>query len=178
MREPRLPRVWRGLDLLLGLMIVGPVVAPLFHASGIPLFEWIAHGIIYPLGMGFCPQDQHAVALAGQAMAVCTRCYAAIAGLFGVRLALTSDPDGRGLGPWLARTWRRVPTGGRVAFIVGTIALWQADVWAERLGWWSWDHATLILTGPPIGLAIGFLAYSLLARLTGAKPGWATQARA
>lgn len=166
-------RAWAALDVLLFLIIVGPVLAPLFHASGLWLFDRISHWIIYPLGQWICPQDQHALPIAGQMMAVCTRCYAAIGGLFLVRLALTSDPAGSGAGSWLARRWQSTPSGGRAAFVVGILSLWQLDVWAERLGWWSWGQPMLIATGPIIGLAVGFLAYGLLARLLGTRAAWA-----
>lgn len=175
---PPLPRstrrLWRALDLLLALMIIGPIVAPLFHASGLWLFDRIAHWIIYPIGQFICPQDQHALPIAGHVMAVCSRCYAAIGGLVVVRMALTGDPAGSGPGAWLARRWSRLPGAGRAAFIVGVIGLWQLDLWVERMGWWAWEQPVLIATGPLVGLAIGFLAYGTLARLTGLRAAWAS----
>ena len=72
----KLPRIWYALDFILVLMIIGPVIAPLFHASGLWLFESIAHWIIYPLGAWICPQDQHAIPIMGHMMTVCTCCYA------------------------------------------------------------------------------------------------------
>ena len=165
-------RVWLALDVLLVLIIIGPVLAPLFHASGIWLLDRIAVWIIYPLGQLICPQDQHSLHIGRNLMAVCSRCYAAIGGLFLVRLALTSDPNGEGVGSRLARWWLRLPGGGRLAFIVSVIALWQFDLWAERAGWWSWSQPVLIATGPIVGLAIGFLVYGLLAFLTGRRPAW------
>ncbi len=170
-------RAWRGLDVLLVLIIIGPVLAPLFQASGVWLFQAIAQWIIYPLGAWICPQDQHSLHVGRHLMAVCTRCYAAIGGLFLVRLALSSDPSGVGVGSRLARWWLGAPDYGRIGFIVGVIALWQADVWAERLGWWSWGQPVLIATGPVVGLAVGFLAYGLLAWVTGRQPAWASSRR-
>lgn len=165
-------RWWYLLDFILMLMIIGPVLAPLFHNSGIWLFDRIAHWIIYPLGQLICPQDQHAVPIMGTLMAVCTRCYAAIGGLALTRLALTSDPNGTGVGAWVSRQWHRLPRVGRLVFIVGVIALWVLDVQAEQLGLWSWSQPILILTGPIIGFAIGFTAYTLLALITRTKAGW------
>jgi hypothetical protein len=163
-----------ALDVLLVLIIIGPVLAPLFDATGIWLFERIAHWIIYPLGQWICPQDHHAVGVGDLGlMAVCTRCYAAIGGLALVRFALTSDPEASGIAGRLARWWRARTLPERVLFVVGIIGLWQLDVWAERLGWWSWGHGMLIATGPIVGLAVGFLAYGLLAWLTGRRPAWA-----
>jgi hypothetical protein len=166
-------RAWVALDVLLFLIIIGPVIAPLFVASNVWLLERIALWIIYPLGQLICPQDQHALHIGKNFMAVCTRCYAAIGGLFLVRLALTSDPNGQGVGSRLARWWLNVPSLGRLFFIVGIIALWQFDLWAERVGWWSWEQPMLIATGPIVGLAIGFLVYGLLAWLTHRRPAWA-----
>lgn len=165
-------RIWYAFDFILLLMIIGPVIAPLFHASGLWLFDRIAHWIIYPLGVWICPQDQHAILIMGHAMTVCTRCYAAIGGLFSVRLALTSDPDKKGIGSWLARLWRQQSNQNRLIFITSIITLWQLDVWAERFAWWSWGQGMLIATGPIVGIAIGFLAYGLLAYLTGVQATW------
>ncbi|MDQ4075041.1 MAG: DUF2085 domain-containing protein [Chloroflexota bacterium] len=165
-------RLWRALDVLLILIIIGPVLAPLFEASNIWLLERVARWIIYPMGLWICPQDQHAVHVAGHVTAVCSRCYAAIGGLFLVRLALTSDPAGSGVGASLSRWWRGVSRSGRIAFILGVIALWRMDLWAERLGWWSWGHGVLVATGPIVGLAVGFLAYGLLTVMTGREASW------
>ncbi len=166
------PRVWRALDMLLFLIIIGPVLAPLFEGSGIWLFQKIAGWIIYPLGFWICPQDQHILHIGHNLMAVCSRCYAAIGGLFLVRLALTSDPTGDGVPARLARWWAARAWATRALFIVGVIALWQLDVWAERLGWWSWGQGMLIATGPIVGLAIGFLVYGLLLGVTGRRAAW------
>lgn len=166
------PRLWRALDVLLVLIILGPVLAPLFEATDIWLFERIARWIIYPMGLWICPQDQHALHIGKHLMAVCTRCYAAIGGLAVVRLALSSDPASDSVGGRLARWWGHRAWGERAAFIVGVIALWQLDIWAERLGWWSWGQVMLIATGPIVGLAVGFLAYGLLAALTGRAARW------
>ena len=165
-------KIWYALDFILVLMIIGPILGPLFHASGIWLLDQIAHWIIYPLGVWICPQDQHAIPIMGHAMTVCTRCYAAIGGLFSVRLALTSDPSKKGLGSWLARIWRQLSNKEQFIFIMSVITLWQLDIWAERLGWWSWGQGMLIATGPLVGLAIGFLFYGVAARLTGLRAAW------
>jgi hypothetical protein len=165
-------RIWYALDILLVLIMIGPVLAPLFHNTNIWLFDRIAHWIIYPLGQFICPQDQHAVPIMGTVMAVCTRCYAGIGGLFVVRMALTGDPNGKGLPAWLARTWWGTPMMGRALFIITIFALWTVDVRAEQLGWWTWSQPMLIATGPIIGLAVGFLVYGLLAALTRVRPAW------
>lgn len=166
------PRVWRALDLLLALMIIGPVVAPFLAASNIWLLERIAYWIIYPIGRFICPQDHYSVELGSQLMAVCSRCYAAIGGLFLVRLALTSDPAGRGIPARLARWWAARGMAQRALLILAIFALWAVDVRAEHLGWWHWGHATMVVTGPIIGFGVGFLAYGLLAALTGRTPSW------
>lgn len=171
-RTVRETRIWYAFDLLLLLMITGPILAPLFHLSGLWLFDRIAHWIIYPLGMWICPQDQHTLPIMGQAMSVCSRCYAAIGGLFLVRLALTSDVNEKGVGAWLARRWHERQGWQRLTFILAIISVWQFDIWAERLGWWSWGQGMLIATGPIVGLAIGFLVYGLLAQLTSVRPAW------
>lgn len=141
------PKQQRWLDGLLVLFLIGPPLAPLFLASEIRLFELIAGWIIYPLGLAICPQEQHLLPLAGHPMAVCLRCYAALGGLVLFRYRL---PPG----------WRLPRLGLLLALTV--VALWQLDVWAEYWGWWGWGPLGQILTGPPLGVAIGGLLYGRL----------------
>jgi hypothetical protein len=89
---------WRALDVLLGLLISGPLVAPLFVASDIALLKWVALGIIYPLGWLICPAPHLAHHIGSNPMAVCAVCYVAIGGLLLMRLALVPNDH-----------WRRSP---------------------------------------------------------------------
>lgn len=165
-------RVWAMLDVILVLIIAGPLIAPLFTRSGIWPLPWVAREIIYPLGHFICPQDHYSLSYLGGVMAVCTRCYTAIGGLFLVRTALSADPAGPGLPSRLARWWRRRSMGQRALLIVVVIALWWLDIVAGRIGIVAWSQPVMIATGPIIGVAVGFLAYGLLAALTGRAPQW------
>lgn len=165
-------RIWNGLDLVLVLIIVGPVLAPFFLASGLWPLPTVAQRIIYPLGRWICPQDHFMVGIGPGLMAVCTRCYAAIGGLLLVRTALSADPTGQGVAGRLARRWSTLRMPARALAIVSVVALWQVDIWAERLDWWSWGQGMMVATGPVVGLAIGFLAYGLLAAATGRPAAW------
>jgi hypothetical protein len=88
---PEQHRIWRALDVLLGFVISGPLVAPLFVASNIAFLKWIALGIIYPLGWLICPAPHLAHYIGSHPMAVCAACYVAIGGLLLMRLTLVPN---------------------------------------------------------------------------------------
>lgn len=168
-------RLWVGLDIVLALIIMGPVIAPLFVRSGLWPLPWVAREIIYPLGHFICPQDHYSLSYLGGVMAVCTRCYAAIGGLFLVRAAMSADHEGTGFASRLARWWRRRSMAVRALLIVTVIGVWWLDIVAGRIGIVAWSQPVMIATGPIIGLAVGFLAYGLLAALTGRAAAWDDQ---
>ena len=56
-------RGWLLVDIVLGFMAAGPILAPLFRASGLPLFVPVGQGIT-ALGFLICPQPEMAFQLA------------------------------------------------------------------------------------------------------------------
>src|SRR3954454_5069327 len=94
-------------DLSLWVLLVGPLVAPLFLALGMPVLRPFADGI-YLIGEAVCPKvDVHLMFL-DQPMAVCSSCWAAVFGLSAIRLL--HGRAGEGFGPFsrlgLAPFWR------------------------------------------------------------------------
>jgi uncharacterized membrane protein len=138
-------------DLILTILLVGPLVGPIFHAWGWPVLEWI-NWPIYLLGENVCPQPIFRLAFLGAPMVVCSRCWAAVGGLWVIRLAY--GRWGRGAN-W--RTWLTVPEGGRVVVALLLFTPWVLDIVASDLGWWASDHPLMILLGFAGGLGAGQL---------------------
>src|SRR5437868_8529182 len=82
-------------DASLWILLVGPLVAPLFVALGIGVLRPFGGGI-YLLGEAICPKvDVHLMFL-GQPMAVCSSCWAAVFGLWAIRLLYGRTGEGLG----------------------------------------------------------------------------------
>lgn len=157
--------VWLIADIVLAVIIAGPVLAPLFAASGLPPLTLVAHRLIYPLGLLICPEDFMLPGWHGDVLAVCSRCYAAIIGLSAVRVAVSGRTP---LPALLARFGQRE----RTLFVLATVALWQFDVWGMNRRLWLHDHPYEIATGLLLGLAVGLAAYRLIARLSNRTLPW------
>src|SRR5687768_11622884 len=91
------PRPWLQ-DLWLWILLVGPLLAPIFAATGWQLLRPFTDGI-YLLGQAVCPKVSEHMMLWGQPMAVCASCWAAVWGLWAVRLV--HGRAGEGFGPFM-----------------------------------------------------------------------------
>jgi hypothetical protein len=70
------------LKAVLAVLFLGPIIAPLFQATGLPLIAdsgWLARDI---LSTYICPTPAKSYMLAGHSMAVCARCWGATIGLW------------------------------------------------------------------------------------------------
>lgn len=150
-------RGWLVVDIVLAFLAAGPILAPLFRATGWPLFVPVGEAITV-LGFWICPQPEMAFELAGYPWAVCSRCYAALIGILLIRGAYARR------GPtytWLeGRSWLL-----RLTVAAATFALWQLDVHAMHHGWWDGGQLTMILTGLALGLGMGAALMAGLRRL-------------
>lgn len=140
-------RGWLLVDIVLGFMAAGPILAPLFRASGLPLFVPVGEGIT-ALGFWICPQPEMAFQLAGYPWAVCSRCYTALIGIIAVRVAYGRRGDAFVF--MEKRSWVL-----RLTLAAVTFGLWQLDVHAMHYGWWDGGQPTMILTGLWLGLGVG-----------------------
>lgn len=150
-------RGWLLVDILLGFMAAGPILAPLFRASGLPLFVPVGEGIT-TLGFWICPQPEMAFQLAGYPWAVCSRCYAALIGIIAVRVAYGRRGDAFTF--MEKRSWAL-----RLTLAALTFGLWQLDVHAMHHGWWDGGQLTMIVTGLALGLGVGAALMAGLRRL-------------
>lgn len=150
-------RGWLVVDVILGFLAAGPILAPLFRATGWPLFTQVGEGIT-ALGFWICPQPEMAFQLAGYPWAVCSRCYTALIGILLIRGAYAR----RGaVYSWLeGRSWRL-----RLGLAAATFGLWQLDVHAMHHSWWDGGQPTMIVTGLALGLTAGAAIMAGLRRL-------------
>jgi uncharacterized membrane protein len=145
-------------DLILTILLVGPLVGPIFHAWGWPVLEWL-NWPIYLMGENVCPQPIFRLEVLGAPMVVCSRCWAAVGGLWVIRLAYSRW----GRGPtW--RAWLSAPEGARVALALLLFTPWVLDILASDLGWWGSGHPMMILLGFVGGLGAGQLILPYAAR--------------
>ena len=148
-------------DLWLWILLVGPLTAPLFMWIGWPVLKPFAEGI-YLLGAIVCPKLSEHFIVFGYPMSVCASCWAAVFGLWTVRLLYGRAGEGMGafsrlgLAPWWER-WSRVAVGTKLAVLAVGFLPWAADVMLWDLGVWASPWAFMMLAGYVGGLAAGAL---------------------
>jgi hypothetical protein len=148
-------------DLWLWVLLVGPLTAPLFAWTGWPILRPFADGI-YLLGAIVCPKLSEHFVLLGYPTSVCASCWAAVFGLWTVRLLYGRAGEGMGifsrlgLASWWER-WSRAPLSSRLAVLAAGFLPWALDVMAWDLGLWSSPRAFMLLVGYAGGLAAGAL---------------------
>jgi uncharacterized membrane protein len=148
-------------DFWLWILLVGPLVAPLFAWLGWPILRPFADGI-YLLGEIVCPKvDVHLMFL-GYPMAVCSSCWAAVFGVWTIRLLYGRTGEGfgsfsrLGLATFWAR-WQSAPVTVKLAALAVGFLPWAFDVMAWDLGAWSSPQSFMMLAGYLGGLAAGAL---------------------
>lgn len=146
-------------DIVLAGMVVGPLIAPFLEKSGVFLPSLIAQ-IIYFLGNHVCPQPEMGWRLASpHLMAVCTRCYGTVLGLFSTRL-LFAATKGEGFF-WLVR----YDLLGAVTSSLLMMA-YPAEYAAEVFGDWEYHHPVAMTFGLIAGLGWGLHLMPALHRAT------------
>ncbi|HUS14181.1 MAG TPA: DUF2085 domain-containing protein [Chloroflexia bacterium] len=144
--------------LILAVLLVGPLVGPLFAAIGWPVLAWI-NWPLYLMGENVCPQPALVMHVFGQPMLVCSRCWGGVFGLWAVLLMYKAGAAGRF---WTA--WMRLPERARVALALLAFWPWVFDIIAYDRGWWTSPHTFLILSGVLGGLGAGALLLPLAVR--------------
>jgi hypothetical protein len=145
-------------NVVLGILLVGPLVGPVFSALGWPLLAWI-NWPIYLMGENVCPQPIFRLEFLGAPMVVCSRCWAGVWGLAAVWLVYR----GRGRGP-MWRTWLAQPELLRVGLALALFAPWVLDIFAADQGWWFTGHPAMIALGFLGGLGAGQLVLPFATR--------------
>ncbi len=148
-------------DFWLWILLVGPLVAPLFVVLNLPVLRPFADGI-YLLGATVCPQvDMHLIFL-GQPMAVCASCWFAVFGLWTVRLLYGRAGEGFGafsrldLRPvWLR--WQNASPTTRMGVLALGFFPWAIDVMLWDTGTWVSPQPVMMFAGYLGGLVAGSL---------------------
>ena len=155
------PRPWFQ-DTWLWILLVGPLAAPLFVALGWRVLRPFADGI-YLLGEIVCPKVDVHLSFLGQPVAVCSSCWAAVWGLWAVRLLYGRAGEGfgpfsrLGLAPFWARWQDSTPFSTRLGVLALSFLPWSLDVMAYDLNIWYSPHSFMMLAGFLGGLGAGAL---------------------
>lgn len=146
-------------DTWLWILLVGPLVAPLFMAIGWGVLRPFADGI-YLFGEAVCPKPEVHLMFLGYGMAVCASCWFAVFGLWTIRLLYgrageSFGPFARlGLAAFWAR-WQASRTGLRMAVLFLGFIPWLVDVTLWDLGAWQSPQAYMMFAGYLGGLVAG-----------------------
>ncbi len=157
----KLSRPWLQ-DLSLWILLVGPLVAPFFVVLNIPILRPFADGI-YLLGEAICPKPDSHLTFLGEPMAVCSSCWAAVFGLWAIRLLY--GRAGEGFGPFsrlgLSSFWARWQNGVTPATKIALLLLffmpWAFDLITWDLGLWASPDAYMMIAGFLGGVGAGGL---------------------
>lgn len=178
MLRPQPPRPWFQ-DLWLWILLVGPLVAPLFMALGLPVLKPFADGI-YLIGETVCPKVGVHMMFLGEPVAVCFSCWASVWGLWVVRLLY--GRAGEGVGPFAKLGWQTLWMQWERASMMtklGVLSLgfmpWALDVMLWDLGVWDSPSSYMMLAGFVGGVAAGLLllpaASAMRARVASRRVG-------
>ena len=154
------PLAWPAWPLLtiLSVLFLGPLIAPLFQATGLPLVADSGALARDLLSRYICPTPAKSYIVAGFPMAVCARCWGATIGLWGAWLAARPIIAGsKGwLAGWLAGYLR---LGWPVRLMLGALPflLWVAEI----DGWPTAPYWVLLVNGALAGFWSGLFFYSI-----------------
>ena len=152
------PRPWLQ-DFWLWILLVGPLVAPLFAALNLPILKPFADAI-YLLGQTVCPKVSMHFMVFGFPMAVCSSCWSAVFGLWTVRLLYGRAGEGMrpfsslGLAPFWTR-WHSTAITTRLAVLAVGFFPWALDVMLWDLRLWASPHVFMMFAGYMGGLVAG-----------------------
>ena len=157
-------RVWSRWPLLtlLTVLLLGPLIAPLFQATRLWLVADTGALARNLLATYICPTPAKSYELLGYPMAVCTRCWGATIGLwiawFAFRISERMQAGRVAVQLALLLNWyQRQFWLVRLALTVPPFVLWVAEIrwWASAPLW------LLLLNGAFAGFAAGLLFCSL-----------------
>jgi len=148
----RRPAPWPpwALDAILWTLFLGPLISPLFRASGLPLVADAGLLARELLATYVCPTPERSPLLLGLPLAVCARCWGATLGLWAARLLAARAPAAA---PLVA--FRALPWPARLALAALPFLLWPLEIVGHYGGWWFAPMWLLLLNGAQAGLAAG-----------------------
>lgn len=154
------PRPWMQ-DFWLWILLVGPLVAPLFMATGIPVLRPFADGI-YLLGSTVCPKLGFHFMFMNYSVAVCSSCWSAVFGLWTVRLLY--GRAGEGYGPFSRlglqsswAQWQQTSSQLKLGVVLVGFLPWAIDVMLTDTGLLYTPHLYMMFAGYMGGLVAAML---------------------
>lgn len=152
-------------DVLLWILFLGPIISPVFRATGLPLVADAGLLARDLLATFVCPTPERSYLLFGLPMAVCARCWGATIGLWAARLLVVQHlRPGRSVGLPLqaALQWfRELPWGVRLLLCALPFLLWPLEIVGHYSGAWHAPLWLLLLNGAQAGFFAGLLFCSL-----------------
>ena len=143
-------------DAILWTLILGPIVSPLFRATGLPLVADSGLLARELLATYICPTPDRSIMLLGLPMAVCVRCWGATLGLLVARVLVARAADSRIMQGFLALPW-----AARLLICALPFLLWPLEIVGQVRGWWFAPLGVLLLNGAQAGLAAGLFFCSV-----------------
>jgi hypothetical protein len=151
-------------ELILWTLFLGPLVSPLFRATGLPLVADSGLLARELLATYICPTPERSPLLLGLPMGVCLRCWGATIGLLAARWLvarqLAGAPTRTHIGAALSR-FRGLPWGLRLLLCALPFLLWPLEIVGHYGGLWYAPLWLLLLNGAQAGFAAGLLFCSL-----------------
>jgi hypothetical protein len=144
-------------DTLLWVLFLGPLISPLFRATGLPLVSDAGLLARDLLALYVCPTPERSYLLFGLPMAVCARCWGATIGLWAARLLVDSR-----YGSWAPlRAFRSLPWAVRLLLCSLPFLLWPLEIVGHYQELWFAPLWLLLLNGAQAGFAAGLFFCSL-----------------
>jgi hypothetical protein len=153
LNRPTAPHAWPRwiFDTLLWVLFLGPLISPLFRATGLPLVSDAGLLARDLLSLYICPTPERSYLLLGLPMAVCARCWGATIGLWGARLLIGSRYSSSAP----LRAFRSLPWAARLLLCALPFLLWPLEIVGHYQGLWFAPLWLLLLNGAQAGLAAG-----------------------
>ncbi len=153
-------RIWspRIYDVFLAVLFLGPIISPLFRATGLPLVSDAGVLARDVLATYICPTPDRSYLLAGLPMAVCARCWGATIGLWMARLLPTGP--GSAFRP-LIDGLLRLPWLLRLLLCALPFLLWPLEIIGMAQGWWYAPLWLLLINGALAGFSAGLFFCSV-----------------
>jgi hypothetical protein len=150
-------------DTLLWVLFLGPLIAPLFRATGLPIIGDAGLLARDLLSTYVCPTPERSYLILGLPMAVCARCWGATIGLWAARLSVAAvqrDAAPAGL-VYSLNTLHRLDWRLRLFVCALPFLLWPLEIIGAAQGWWFAPLWVLLLNGAQAGFSAGLFFCSI-----------------
>ncbi|HET9222974.1 MAG TPA: DUF2085 domain-containing protein [Roseiflexaceae bacterium] len=158
------PQIWaeRLLIAVLAVLLVGPLIAPLFQATRLPVIASAGTLARDLLTYYVCPTPAKSYALFGFPMAVCARCWGATIGLWAAWLVCRPQVAGHSRTraenhPSTSAWFVERPWELRLCFALAALLLWNLEI----NSWPTAPLAVRIVNGANGGFWVAMFAGSL-----------------